>query len=178
MEAVDFRIVPGWLRMRREGWGAERIVAHLGVALPPVDAVDIARRCDVAVTRHGDRRPLLGLTVTDERASLRVRNGERAADERLMVAYALGHLVVGPGDALLPEAALRAGGADDAAAAFARALLMPARLFVPYARAFSDEPPLLAEHFGVTVEAVERRLDELEAVTDGALALRRAAGPR
>jgi hypothetical protein len=178
MEGVEFRIVPGWLRMRREGWGAERVAAHFQLALPPVDAVEIARRCDVAVTRSGDRRPLLGLTVTDELASVRVRTGEQAADERLMVAYVLGHLIVGPGDALLPEAALRAGGADDAAAAFARALLMPARLFVPYARAFSDEPPLLAEHFGVSIEAVERRLDELDAVTDGALVLRRAAGPR
>ncbi len=175
---VDFRIVPTWAHMRREGWSAERIVARFAVAVPPIDAVALARSCDVAVTRSGERRPLLGLTVVDERAALRVRAREAPADERLMVAFVLGHLIVGPGDALLPEAALRAGAADDAAAVFARSLLMPARLFVPYARAFADEPPLLAEHFGVTVEAVERRLAEVEALTDGALDLRRVAGPR
>jgi hypothetical protein len=169
MQEFEFRIVPAWMRLRREGADVGRVLALGGVTLPPVDVVEVARRLDVTAHRVMERRPVLRLVVTGADAVIWMRDSERPGDLRLMLAYALGHLLLAPEGAPLSANALEAATAEDDAAAFARALVLPDALFAPYARAFGDDPPLLAEHFGVPVEAVVRRLADVLAPAANAI---------
>lgn len=164
---------------RRAEQAAADLLDRLGVAQPPVDVEDIAKRCSAVIERERFGRELSGMLIrADDDADfavIGVNSTHHPRRQRFTIAHEIGHLMLHRGRKVTVDSGLRVDYRDDSgnpsiqeerdANAFAASLLMPEALIQqaaePHVRGGATRGTLvsaLAKTFEVSEEAMGYRL--------------------
>lgn len=159
---VNAAQMPPWRLFR--GYMGEPLVAALGIKGPPVDPIDIARRLGVHVHALSHDQPETfhgAVSSTEGRADIWVRPGDPANRQRFTVAHELGHLLLHPYGQMYRDTTFSGSASEAEANRFAADLLMPKGMMQKYLRITGGNLPSMARIFGVSLRAMEIRVDNL-----------------
>lgn len=158
------RPVPLWKQLKARGLTAPGdLLEVFGIIKPPVPVEDIADRLGVPINKVPAPGWSGALTVMNNHAVIWLDLVEAPVRHRFTIAHELGHLMLQETERAHRDTTFDGSPEESAANRFAADLLMPLWMLDDYADAATspEKVEAIAELFGVSRAAMERRLLEL-----------------